>query len=156
MAGDVPITVIGNLVADPELKFTPSGQPVVNFTVASTARIWDRDTSAWKDGDTAFFRCNLWRQIAENLAESLGRRDRVIVSGRLKQRGYETKQGEKRTSTEIEVDEVGPSLRWATAKVEKVTRGEGRSVSSRPRQEDSPWGSSGDTWSAPSEEEPPW
>jgi single-strand DNA-binding protein len=156
VAGDVPITVIGNLTADPELKFTPSGQAVANFTVASTVRIWDRDTSAWKDGDTSFFRCNIWRQPAENLVESLGRGDRVIVSGRLKQRSFETKQGEKRSVLEIEVDEAGPSLKWSTVKVERNEVRSSESKSSRSTA-DSPWGS-GDAWSSSDSagDEPPW
>lgn len=156
MAGDVPITVIGNLTAEPELRFTPSGQPVVNFTVASTVRLWDRDTSAWKDGDTSFFRCNLWRQPAENLVESLGRGDRVIVSGRLKQRSFETKQGEKRSTLEIEVDEVGPSLKWVTAKVDRNERSSRPVARSMSGPADSPWGGGEDVWSGSSDEEAPF
>jgi single-strand DNA-binding protein len=123
--GDVTVTVIGNLTDDPELRFTPSGAAVANFTVASTPRILDKATNEWKDGDALFMRCSVWRQAAENVAESLQRGGRVIVTGRLRQRSYETKEGEKRTVVELEVDEIGPSLRFATAKVTKATRGGG-------------------------------
>jgi single-strand DNA-binding protein len=125
MAGETVITVIGNLTADPELRFTPSGAAVANFTVASTPRNFDRQSGEWKDGDALFLRCNVWRQAAENVAESLTRGMRVMVSGRLRQRSFETREGEKRTVVELEVDEVGPSLRYATAKVNKVNRGGG-------------------------------
>src|SRR5437899_6942713 len=125
MAGDTVITVIGNLTADPELRFTPAGAAVANFTVASTPRVFDRNSNEWKDGEALFLRCNIWREAAENVAESLTRGARVIVSGRLKQRSYETREGEKRTVFELEVDEVGPSLRYATAKVAKASRGGG-------------------------------
>ncbi|TQM35973.1 single-stranded DNA-binding protein [Pseudonocardia cypriaca] len=125
MAGETVITVIGNLTADPELRFTPSGAAVANFTVASTPRTFDRQSGEWKDGDALFLRCNVWRQAAENVAESLTRGMRVMVSGRLRQRSFETREGEKRTVVELEVDEVGPSLRYATAKVNKVNRGGG-------------------------------
>ncbi|MFD9889564.1 single-stranded DNA-binding protein [Amycolatopsis sp. NPDC059027] len=125
MAGDTVITVIGNLTSDPELRFTPSGAAVANFTVASTPRTLDRQTGEWKDGEALFLRCNIWRQAAENVAESLTRGARVVVQGRLKQRSFETKEGEKRTVVELEVDEIGPSLRYATAKVNKVSRGSG-------------------------------
>ncbi|MDX6341139.1 MAG: single-strand DNA-binding protein [Trebonia sp.] len=124
-AGDTPITVVGNLVADPELRFTPSGQPVATFRVASTPRMRDNATGEWKDGDSLFLSCNVWRQAAENVAESLQRGMRVVVTGRLRQRNYETKEGEKRTVYEVEVDDVGPSLRNASAKVNKVSRGSG-------------------------------
>jgi single-strand DNA-binding protein len=124
-AGDTPITVVGNLVADPELRFTPSGQPVATFRVASTPRIRDNATNEWKDGDSLFLSCNVWRQAAENVAESLQRGMRVIVTGRLRQRNYETKEGEKRTVYEVEVDDVGPSLRNASAKVNRASRGSG-------------------------------
>jgi single-strand DNA-binding protein len=124
-AGDVTITVIGNLTNDPELRFTPSGAAVARFTVASTPRILDRQTNEWKDGDPLFLSCNIWRQAAENVAESLQKGARVIVSGRLRQRSYETREGEKRTVMELEVDEVGPSLRYATAKVQKMQRSSG-------------------------------
>ena len=125
MAGDTVITVIGNLTADPELRFTPSGAAVANFTVASTPRQFDRQTNEWKDGEALFLRCNIWREAAENVAESLTRGSRVIVSGRLKQRSYETREGEKRTVVELEVDEIGPSLKYATAKVNKASRSGG-------------------------------
>ncbi|ALE86425.1 Single-stranded DNA-binding protein [Pseudonocardia sp. Ae406_Ps2] len=125
MAGETVITVVGNLTADPELRFTPSGAAVANFTVASTPRTFDRQSGEWKDGEALFLRCNIWRQAAENVAESLTRGARVVVQGRLRQRSFETKEGEKRTVVEMEVDEVGPSLRYATAKVNKVNRGGG-------------------------------
>ncbi|GAA2740155.1 hypothetical protein GCM10009868_01190 [Terrabacter aerolatus] len=125
MAGDTVITIIGNLTADPELRFTPSGAAVANFTVASTPRQFDRQSNEWKDGETLFMRCSVWRDAAENVAESCQRGMRVIVSGRLKSRSYETKEGEKRTVVEMDVDEVGPSLRSATAKVNKTQRGGG-------------------------------
>jgi single-strand DNA-binding protein len=121
-AGDTQITIAGNLVDDPELRFTPSGQPVAKFRVASTPRFLDKTTNEWKDGDSLFLTCNVWRQAAENVAESLTRGTRVIVSGRLRQRSYETKEGEKRTVYEVEVDDVGPSLRNASAKVNKIAR----------------------------------
>ena len=122
MAGDTVITIIGNLTADPELRFTPSGAAVANFTVASTPRQFDRQSNEWKDGETLFMRCSVWRDAAENVAESCQRGMRVIVSGRLKSRSYETKEGEKRTVVEMDVDEIGPSLRSATAKVNKTQR----------------------------------
>ena len=121
-AGDTTITIIGNLVSDPELRYTPTGQAVATFRVASTPRFMDRQTNEWKDGDSLFLSCNVWRQAAENVAESLQRGMRVIVSGRLRQRSYETKEGEKRTVYEVEVDEVGPSLRNASAKVTRSQR----------------------------------
>ena len=144
MAGDTIITVIGNLTADPELRFTQSGAAVANFTVASTPRTFDRQSGEWKDGEALFLRCNIWRQAAENVAESLTRGARVIVSGRLKQRSFETREGEKRTVVELEVDEVGPSLRYATAKVNKVSRGSGGGGfggSGGGAPADDPWGS---------------
>jgi single-strand DNA-binding protein len=125
MAGETVITIIGNLTSDPELRFTPSGAAVANFTVASTPRTFDRQSNEWKDGETLFMRCSVWRDAAENVAESLHRGTRVLVSGRLRSRSYETKEGEKRTVVEMEVDEVGPSLRYASAKVSKTTRGGG-------------------------------
>jgi single-strand DNA-binding protein len=125
VAGDTTITVVGNLTADPELRFTPSGAAVANFTVASTPRIYDRQSGEWKDGEALFLRCNIWREAAENVAESLTRGSRVIVQGRLKQRSFETREGEKRTVFEVEVDEIGPSLRYATAKVNKASRSGG-------------------------------
>jgi single-strand DNA-binding protein len=125
MAGETVITVVGNLTADPELRFTPSGAAVANFTVASTPRTFDRQSGEWKDGEALFMRCNVWRQAAENVAETLTRGMRVMATGRLKQRSFETREGEKRTVVELEVDEVGPSLKYATAKVNKVSRGGG-------------------------------
>jgi single-strand DNA-binding protein len=125
MAGDTVITIVGNLVDDPELRFTPSGSAVAKFRVASTPRTYDRQAGEWKDGESLFLTCNVWRQAAENVAESLQRGMRVIVQGRLKQRSYETREGERRTVYEVEVDEVGPSLRNATAKVTKTTRSQG-------------------------------
>jgi single-strand DNA-binding protein len=122
MAGETVITIVGNLVDDPELRFTPSGAAVANFRIASTPRIYDRQSGEWRDGDTLFLSCSVWRQAAENVAESLQKGMRAIVQGRLKSRQYETREGEKRTVFEIDVDEVGPSLRSATAKVAKTTR----------------------------------
>jgi single-strand DNA-binding protein len=125
MAGETPITVVGNLVNDPELRFTNSGAAVASFRIASTPRTFDRQSNEWKDGEALFLTCSVWRQAAENVAESLQRGARVIVTGRLKQRTYDTREGEKRTVIEIEVDEVGPSLRYATAKVQKMSRSGG-------------------------------
>jgi single-strand DNA-binding protein len=125
MAGETTITIVGNLVADPELRFTQSGAAVASFTVASTPRTFDKNSGEWKDGEALFMRCNVWRQVAENVAESLTRGSRVLVSGRLRQRSFETKEGEKRTVVELEVDEIGPSLRYASAKVNKVSRNDG-------------------------------
>jgi len=122
MAGDTTITVIGNLTDDPELRFTPSGAAVAKFRIASTPRFLDKASGEWKDGEPLFLACNVWRQVAENVAESLQRGSRVIVSGRLRMRSYETKEGEKRTVIELEVDEIGPSLRYATAKVQRMSR----------------------------------
>jgi single-strand DNA-binding protein len=130
MAGETTITVVGNLTSDPELRFTPAGSAVANFTVASTPRVFDRESGAWRDGDPMFLRCSLWRQYAENVAESLVRGTRVVVHGRLRQRSYDTKEGEKRTVTELEVDEIGPSLRYATAQVTKSSRAPGGDGSS--------------------------
>ncbi|MGS2618463.1 single-stranded DNA-binding protein [Micromonospora sp. LZ34] len=125
MAGDTTITVIGNLTDDPELRFTPSGAAVAKFRVASTPRFMDKASGEWKDGEPLFLSCTVWRQAAEHVAESLQRGARVIVSGRLRQRSYETREGEKRTVIELEVDEIGPSLRYATAKVQKMSRSGG-------------------------------
>lgn len=125
MAGDTVITVIGNLTGDPELRFTPSGAAVANFTVASTPRTFDRQSNEWKDGDTLFMRCSIWREAAENVAETLTKGMRVVAVGRLVQRSYETREGEKRTVVELQVDEVGPSLRYASAKVTRTQRGGG-------------------------------
>ena len=146
MAGDTSITIIGNLTADPEMRYTPSGVSVAKFTVASTPRTFDKQTSDWKDGDSLFLGCNVWRQAAENAAESLQRGMRVIVHGRLRQRSYETKEGEKRTVYEVEVDEVGPSLRNATAKVLKASR----EKPAAPKTEGDPWTAQG------SSDEPPF
>ncbi|MGV0791250.1 single-stranded DNA-binding protein [Mycolicibacterium sp. XJ1819] len=168
MAGDTIITVVGNLTADPELRFTPSGAAVANFTVASTPRIYDRQSGEWKDGEALFLRCNIWREAAENVAESLTRGARVVVQGRLKQRSFETREGEKRTVVELEVDEIGPSLRYATAKVNKVSRsgggGGGFGSSGTPRnaggaetKTDDPWGSAPATGSfSGGDDEPPF
>jgi single-strand DNA-binding protein len=159
MANETVITLVGNLVDDPELRFTPSGAAVAKFRIASTPRTFDRQTNEWKDGEALFLTCNVWRQPAENVAESLQRGMRVIVQGRLKQRSYETREGEKRTVFEVEVDEVGPSLRNATAKVTKAQRqGGGQQAAQR---NDDPWGSSagqsnGGWGSAPAESEPPF
>lgn len=158
MAGETTITVVGNLTADPELRFTPSGAAVANFTVASTPRTFDRQSGEWKDGEALFLRCNIWRQAAENVAESLTRGMRVVVQGRLRQRSYETREGEKRSVIEMEVDEIGPSLRYATAKVNKAARGSGGfsgSESSAPPADD-PWGSALPAGSSGFADEPPF
>ncbi len=145
MAGETVITVIGNLTDDPELKFTPSGAAVANFTVASTPRTFDRQTNEWKDGDALFIRCAAWRQLAENCAESLQKGQRVIVTGALKIRNYERQDGSKGTSVEINVDEIGPSLRYATAKVTKANRsgggdfGGGNAGGGAPAADSNPW-----------------
>lgn len=144
MAGETVITVVGNLTADPELRFTPSGAAVANFTIASTPRTFDRQSGEWKDQEALFLRCNIWRQAAENVAESLTRGMRVVAQGRLRQRSFETKEGEKRTVVELEVDEVGPSLRFATAKVNKASRqggGGGGFGAGSSGAADDPWGS---------------
>lgn len=167
-AGDVTITVIGNLTDDPELRFTPSGAAVAKFRVASTPRFLDRQTNEWKDGEPLFLTCNVWRQAAENVAESLQRGARVIVSGRLRQRSYETREGEKRTVMELEVDEIGPSLRYATAKVQKMSRSSqggfgsgGGNSGGAATPADDPWASaapasSGGSGAAGFDEEPPF
>lgn len=147
MAGETVITVVGNLTGDPELRFTPSGAAVANFTVASTPRTFDRQTNEWKDSETLFMRCSIWREAAENVAESLTKGMRVVANGRLVQRSYETREGEKRTVVEMQVDEVGPSLRYASAKVTRAPRsgggggGGGFGASSGPAQND-PWATS--------------
>jgi single-strand DNA-binding protein len=144
MAGDTTITIIGNLTADPELRFTPSGAAVANFTVASTPRMFDRQSNEWKDGETLFMRCSIWRDAAENVAESLHRGTRVVATGRLKSRSYETKEGEKRTVIELEVDEIGPSLRYASAKVTKAERGSsGGGFGGGGGQQNDPWATGG-------------
>lgn len=151
--GDTPITVVGNVVADPELRFTPSGAAVANFRIASTPRTFNKQTNQWEDGDGLFLTCNVWRQAAENVAESLSKGMRVIVNGRLRQRSYETREGEKRTVYEVEVDEVGPSLKYATAKVTRSQGGQQQSQSSSRGQvpQDDPWGSSPSGFSESSE-----
>jgi single-strand DNA-binding protein len=185
MAGETVITVVGNLTDDPELRFTPSGAAVASFTVASTPRTFDRNSNEWKDGDALFLRCSIWRQAAENVAESLTKGMRVVVQGRLKQRSYETREGEKRTVVELEVEEIGPSLRYATAKVTKASRGSGgggygpgggdsrgswggapsggpsgggNGPSGPPQQQDDPWatGGSGGGWGGGFSDEPPF
>jgi single-strand DNA-binding protein len=169
-AGDTVITLVGNLVDDPELRFTPSGAAVAKFRMASTPRYLDKQTNEWKDGESLFLTCNVWRQAAENVAESLQRGMRVIVQGRLKQRSYETKEGEKRTVYEVEVDEVGPSLRSATAKVNKTQRGGGGGGFGGGAVDNDPWasaapaapapagsGGGGGGWNAPgTSDEPPF
>jgi single-strand DNA-binding protein len=171
-AGDTVITLVGNLVDDPELRFTPSGAAVAKFRMASTPRYLDKQTNEWKDGESLFLTCNVWRQAAENVAESLQRGMRVIVQGRLKQRSYETKEGEKRTVYEVEVDEVGPSLRSATAKVNKTQRGGGGGGFGGGAVDNDPWasaapaapapagsgsgGGGGGGWNAPGTSEPPF
>ncbi len=153
MAGETVITVVGNLVDDPELRFTPSGAAVANFRIASTPRTFDKQTNEWKDGDALFLSCSVWRQAAENVAESLQRGMRVVVQGRLKQRSYETREGEKRTVVELEVDEVGPALAFATAKVTRASRsgggggysGGGGGQQARPQQS----GGGNDPWATP-------
>jgi single-strand DNA-binding protein len=162
MAGETVITVVGNLTADPELRFTPSGAAVASFTVASTPRNFDRQTNEWKDGEALFLRCSIWRQAAENVAESLQRGMRVVVTGRLKQRSFETREGEKRTVIELDVDEVGPSLRYATAKVNRTQRGSsgggfgGDSGGGSSTPADDPWASSAPAASGGFSDEPPF
>lgn len=124
MAGETILTIVGSLTADAELRFTPSGAAVANFTIASNSRYFDKQSGEWKDNDALFMRCSIWRQAAENVAESLTKGTRVIAQGRLVQRSFETREGEKRTIVELQVDEIGPSLKWATAKVNKVSRGQ--------------------------------
>ncbi|UKA52238.1 single-stranded DNA-binding protein (plasmid) [Arthrobacter sp. FW305-123] len=170
MAGETTITVIGNLTSDPELRFTPSGSAVANFTIASTPRTFDRQSNEWKDGETLFLRASVWREAAENVAESLTKGTRVIVSGRLKSRSYETKEGEKRTVIELEVDEIGPSLRYANAKVNRTQRsnqgagnggGFGNQPSSgQPARQDDPWAANSSanagSWGNGPDSEPPF
>jgi single-strand DNA-binding protein len=157
MAGETIITVVGNLTADPELRYTQGGLPVANFTIASTPRSFDRAANEWKDGEALFLRASVWREFAEHVAGSLTKGSRVIATGRLKQRSYETKEGEKRTSIELEIDEIGPSLRYATAQVTRAAGGgSGGGGQSRPQVADEPWstpgsqtGGTADAWSAP-------
>lgn len=153
MAGDTIITVVGNLVADPELRFTPSGAAVANFRIASTPRTFDRQTNEWKDGEALFLSCSVWRQAAENVAESLTKGMSVIVQGRLKQRSYEDREGQKRTIVELEVDEVGPSLKFATAKVTRASRGGGGGGGNFGGGDD-PWAAAPAASSAPASD--PW
>ncbi len=162
-AGDTTITIIGNLVDDPELRFTPSGAAVAKFRVASTPRYLDKATNEWKDGESLFLQCQIWRQAAENVAESLTKGMRVILSGRLKQRSYETKEGEKRTVFEVEVDEVGPSLRNATAKVTRTQRAAGGAAAPAAADTfgDDPWAAAstspaGGGWGTSTTDEPPF
>lgn len=176
MANDTQITIVGNLTADPELRFAPSGAAVANFTVASTPRTFHKQTNDWVDGETLFMRCSVWREAAENVAESLSKGTRVIVQGRLKARSYETKEGERRTSQELEVDEIGPSMRYATAKVTRKQpqngqnaaqggfQGQGggntRPSNSRPAQgqQGDPWGQQQQSydWGNGNDQEPPY
>jgi single-strand DNA-binding protein len=172
MAGETPITLVGNLTADPELRFTPSGAAVANFTVASTPRTFDRQSNEWRDGDAMFLNCAVWRQAAENVAESLQKGMRVIVQGRLKSRSYETREGEKRTVFEVDVDEIGPALRYATAKVTRTTSGGagggqgggggyGGGGGGRPSGGGGGYGGGGraagsDPWATPQSDEPPF
>lgn len=162
MAGETTITVVGNLTADPELRFTPSGAAVANFTVASTPRRYNSQTSQWEDGDALFLRCSIWRDAAEHVAESLTRGSRVIVQGRLRQRSYETREGEKRSVIELDVDEIGPSLRYATAKVTKANRGGGSNNSfgggsaNQSAPPDDPWGSAPQSNFGGGTDEPPF
>lgn len=157
MAGDTNITVVGNLTADPELRFTQSGAAVASFTVASTASHFDKASGKWVDDPALFLRCNIWRQPAENVAESLTRGTRVVVTGRLKQRSFETKEGEKRTVIELDVDEIGPSLRYATAKVNKVSRGDGSGgFGGGAKTESDPWGSAPPATGGGFDSEPPF
>ena len=162
-AGDTTITMIGNLVDEPELRFTPSGAAVAKFRVASTPRYLDKATNEWKDGESLFLQCQIWRQAAENVAESLTKGMRVILSGRLKQRSYETKEGEKRTVFEVEVDEVGPSLRNATAKVTRTQRAAGGAAAPAAADTfgDDPWAAAstspaGGGWGTSTTDEPPF
>lgn len=140
MAGETVITVIGNLTADPELRYTPSGSAVANFTIASTPRTFDRQTNEWKDGEALFLRCSLWREAAENVAETLAKGMRVITQGRLRARSYDTKEGERRTVMELEVDEIGPSLRFASAKVVRTQRSGGNGNHQPQNHQQGPYG----------------
>lgn len=154
MAGETVITVIGNLTADPELRFTPSGSAVANFTIASTPRTFDRQTNEWKDGDTLFLRASVWREAAENVAETLTKGMRVLAQGRLKSRSYETKEGEKRNVTELEVDEIGPSLKYASAKVTRTQRSSSGGQPGGGNQQSAPPANNGGGWNAPAAD--PW
>lgn len=157
MAGDTTITIVGNLVQDPEMRFLSSGVGVASFTVASTPSHFDKASGKWVDDPALFLRCNVWRQVAENVAESLTRGCRVVVTGRLKQRSFETKEGEKRTVVELDVDEIGPSLRYATATVNKVDRsGGGFGGGAKAQAADDPWGSAPPATGAGFADEPPF
>ena len=153
MAGETTITVIGNLTNDPELRFTPAGAAVANFTVASTPRTFDRNSNEWKDGESLFLRCSVWREAAENVAESLTKGMRVILSGDLKQRSYETKEGEKRTVIELEVQEIGPSLKYANAKVNRTQRSGGQGGQQQTRTQQP---AQQDTWAAAPQPSAAW
>ena len=156
MAGETVITVIGNLTADPEVKFTPSGSAVANFTIASTPRTFDRQSNEWKDGDALFLRASVWREAAENVAETLTKGMRVMAQGRLRSRSYDTKEGERRTVMELEVDEIGPSLRFASAKVTRTNRSGGNGTQSQPPQQSAPQQNSQQGWNAPNQDNEPW
>lgn len=164
MAGETTLTIIGNLTNDPELRFTPSGSAVANMTVASTPRTFDRSANDWKDGETLFLRVSIWREAAENVAESLVKGTRVIIVGRLKSRQYETKEGEKRTVIELEADEIGPSLRYASAKVQRTGRGQGsggggQATGPSSAASDDPWAApqgGGGGWGNGPDSEPPF
>ena len=159
MAGETIITVIGNLTADPELRFTPSGSAVANFTIASTPRTFDRQSNEWKDGEPLFLRASVWKEAAENVAETLTKGMRVIAQGRLRSRSYDTKEGERRTVMELEVDEIGPSLRYASAKVTRTARGNGEGAAGRaPANNNTGWnnGTGGGGWGTPPAQEPPF
>ncbi|MCL2735073.1 MAG: single-stranded DNA-binding protein [Propionibacteriaceae bacterium] len=157
MAGETVITIIGNLTGDPELRFTPSGAAVANFTVASTPRTFDRMSNEWKDGEAMFLNCSVWRQVAENVAESLTKGMRVIVQGRLKSRSYETQSGERRTVFEVEVDEIGPALRYATAKVSRnASSGNFQSGSAGWSAPSEPQAPVADPWASAQSDEPPF
>lgn len=160
MAGETVITVIGNLTADPELRFTPSGSAVANFTIASTPRIFDKQTNGWKDGEALFLRAAVWKEAAENVAETLTKGARVIAQGRLRSRSYDTKEGERRTVMELEIDEIGPSLKYASAKVTRTARGNGEGAAGRAPNSSSGagWNNStgGGGWGNPPAQEPPF
>ncbi|MGO4297127.1 single-stranded DNA-binding protein [Glutamicibacter sp. MCAF14] len=160
MAGETVITVIGNLTADPELRFTPSGSAVANFTIASTPRTFDRQANEWKDGEALFLRASLWREAAENVAETLTKGTRVIAQGRLRSRAYDTKEGERRTVMELEVDEIGPSLKYASAKVTRSARGNGEGAAGRAPASSSGAGWNNNTggggWGNPPAQDPPF
>jgi len=153
MAGETTLTVIGNLTNDPELRFTPAGAAVANFTIASTPRTFDRTSNEWKDGESLFLRCSVWREAAENVAESLTKGMRVILSGDLKQRSYETKEGEKRTVIELEVQEIGPSLKYANAKVNRTQRSGGQGGQQQARTQQP---AQQDTWAAAPQQSAAW